>query len=72
MTLIIKNKVQSMEQKVCGIDAHRDILFATIIDQNNQKQTQTFTNNTTDIQQLKNWLKTNNTINVVMESTGSY
>ena len=61
-----------MEQKVCGIDVHRDILVATMLDQTNHKQTQTFTNNTTDMQTLKNWLKTNNCINVAMESTGSY
>jgi len=61
-----------MEQKVCGIDIHRDTLVATILDQTNHKQTQTFQNSQTDIEQLKNWLKTNNCTNVVMESTGSY
>jgi transposase len=61
-----------MEQKVCGIDVHRDTLVATILDQTNHKQTQTFTNNTHDMQQLKNWLKQNNCIDIVMESTGSY
>jgi transposase len=61
-----------MEQKVCGIDVHRDTLVATILDSTNHKQTQTFQNNTTDMENLKNWLKTNNTIDVVMESTGSY
>jgi hypothetical protein len=57
-----------MEQKVCGIDVHRDTLVATILDSTNHKQTQTFQNNTTDMENLKNWLKTNNTIDVVMES----
>jgi transposase len=61
-----------MEQKVCGIDVHRDTLVATILDSTNHKQTQTFQNSTTDMETLKNWLKTNNTIDVVMESTGSY
>jgi transposase len=61
-----------MEQKVCGIDVHRDSLIATILDQTNHKQTQTFQNNTTDMQQLKNWLQTNNCPDIVMESTGSY
>src|SRR5215469_15494790 len=61
-----------MEQKVCGIDVHRDTLVATILDQSNNKQTQTFQNNTHDMQQLKNWLKQNNCIDIVMESTGSY
>ena len=61
-----------MEQKVCGIDVHRDLLVATILDQDNHKQTQTFQNNTTNMQQLKQWLKTNNCIDLAMESTGSY
>jgi hypothetical protein len=67
-----KSKVKSIEQKVCGIDVHRDTLVATILDIANHKQTQTFQNNTTDMENLKHWLKTNNTIDVVMESTGSY
>ncbi|MCL2643759.1 MAG: IS110 family transposase [Candidatus Bathyarchaeota archaeon] len=61
-----------MEQKCCGIDVHRDTLVATIIDNTNQKQTQTFTNSIIDMEQLKNWLRHNNCIDVVMESTGSY
>jgi len=61
-----------MEQKVCGIDVHRDILVTTILDQTNHTQTKTFQNNNKEMQELKNWLKTNNTTNTVMESTGSY
>jgi len=61
-----------MEQKVCGIDVHRDTLVATILDNTNHKQTRTFTNNTIETQELKDWLKTNNCQNIVMESTGSY
>jgi hypothetical protein len=57
-----------MEQKVCGIDVHRDTLVATILDQTNHKQTQTFTNSITDMEQLKNWLRHNNCIDIVMES----
>jgi len=61
-----------MEQKVCGIDVHRDIHIATILDQTGHKQTRTFTNNITEMQELKDWLKTNNTQDIAMESTGSY
>ncbi|MDR2202828.1 MAG: transposase [Nitrososphaerota archaeon] len=61
-----------MEQKVCGIDIHRDTLVATILDHANNKQTQTFQNSTTDMETLKHWLRQNNCIDVVMESTGSY
>jgi transposase len=61
-----------MEQKCCGIDVHRDSLVTTILNQTGQKQTQTFTNNTIDMEQLKNHLRQNNCLHVVMESTGSY
>ncbi|MCL2868937.1 MAG: transposase [Candidatus Bathyarchaeota archaeon] len=61
-----------MEQKVCGIDVHRDIHIATILDQTGHKQTRTLTNNITEMQELKDWLKTNNTQDIAMESTGSY
>jgi transposase len=61
-----------MEQKVCGIDVHRDTLVTTILDNTGQKQTQTFKNSIIDMEQLKNHLKTHNCQNVVMESTGSY
>jgi transposase len=61
-----------MEQKVCGIDVHRDSLVTTILDQTGLKQTQTFQNSIHDMEQLKNHLRNNNCIDVVMESTGSY
>jgi transposase len=67
-----KKEGVSMKQKCCGIDVHRDTLVTTILDNNNQKQTMTFTNSITDMDTLKNWLQQNNCINVVMESTGSY
>jgi len=61
-----------MEQKVCGIDVHRDTLVTTILDQKGHKQTQTFQNSLIDMEQLKNHLRANNCTDVVMESTGSY
>ena len=61
-----------MKQKACGIDVHRDVLVATILDQTGQKQTQTFTNSQIDMETLKNWLQTNNYPDIAMESTDSY
>jgi transposase len=61
-----------MEQKVCGIDVHRDTLVTTILDNTGHKQTQTFQNSLIDMEQLKNHLRANNCLDVVMESTGSY
>ena len=61
-----------MEQKVCGIDVHRDTLVTTILDNEGHKQTQIFQNSILDMEQLKNHLRQNNCVDVVMESTGSY
>lgn|GEM_PF-2828145 len=70
-----------MEQKVCDIDAHRDILVATILlplllldnnTQQQQKQTRKFQNSQTDMQQLKDWLNEHQCKKVAMESTSIY
>jgi len=66
-----------MEQKVCGIDIHRDILVATILLYNNtqqqqKKQTRKFQNSQTDMEQLKDWLTQHQCKKVAMESTGIY
>jgi transposase len=60
-------------QKVCGIDAHRDTLVATIFDpKTQQKQTLNFRNSLDSIDQLQNWLKQNQCQTVAMESTSIY
>ena len=62
-----------MPQKTCGIDIHRDLIVATILNENQQqKQTQTFQNSQDDIQNLKNWLKQQQCNQAVMESTSIY
>ena len=66
-----------MEQKVCGIDVHRDSLVAIILPDNNtqqqqKKQTRKFQNSQTDIQQLKEWLTQHQCKKAAMESTGIY
>jgi transposase len=68
-----------MEQKVCGIDVHRDLLVATILlplldnnTQQQQKQTRKFQNSQTDMQQLKDWLNEHQCKKVAMESTSIY
>ncbi|MCL1966197.1 MAG: transposase [Candidatus Bathyarchaeota archaeon] len=63
----------SMTKKNCGIDAHNDLLVATILDpQTQHKQTHRFTNSITDIEQIKNWLTEHQCNKAVMESTGIY
>jgi hypothetical protein len=69
-----KNKrKKSMIQKVCGIDVHKDLLVATILNpKTQQKQTMTYKNSLQDIDQLTNWLKQNKCQTAVMESTNIY
>lgn len=62
-----------MSQKTCGIDVHRDLLVATILDnQTQEKQTKTFQNSQNDIQNLKHWLTKHQCTRAVMESTSIY
>lgn len=58
-------------EKVCGVDVHRDLLVATILS-DQTKETKHFTNDTTDIDKLREWLKINNCKRAVMESTSIY
>lgn len=60
----------------CGIDVHKKFVVATIGITNNsgitQYQTRQFSTFTENLQQLLNWLKSENCTNVCMESTGKY
>jgi transposase len=62
----------SMSQTVCGVDVHRDLLVATIIQSDQSKETRRFVNEANDINSLKNWLKTHECKRAVMESTSIY
>jgi transposase len=62
-----------MSEKFCGVDVHKKLLVATILDgQNQEKQTKKFQNNQTDITNLKTWLKQNQCLKIVMESTSIF
>jgi transposase len=60
----------------CGIDVHKKFVVATIGTTNQSGvtnyQTKQFSTFTEDLESLSNWLKSNNCINVCMESTGKY
>jgi transposase len=63
--------VNDLTEKFCGVDVHRDLLVATILcDQN--KESRHFTNDANDIDKLREWLKTNECKQAVMESTSIY
>lgn len=61
----------SMSERVCGVDVHRDLLVATILN-GSTKETKRFVNDANDINNLKNWLKTHECKRAVMESTSIY
>ena len=61
------------EQKVkvgCGIDVHKDLIFATIQKGNDQKTTREFTAYTSSLECLRDWYKEEGVTHVAMESTG--
>jgi transposase len=62
--------VKEME-KVCGVDVHRDLLVATILNGEN-KEIRQFENDSDDIDRLREWLKTQECKRVAMESTSIY
>lgn len=60
----------------CGIDVHKKFVVATVGTTNKSGvtdyQTKQFSTFTEDLHHLLNWLKSQNCINVCMESTGKY
>jgi len=55
----------------CGVDVHRDMLVATIVD-DSVKETGRFMNDVDGINSIKEWLKGHGCKRVVMESSGVY
>jgi transposase len=63
--------VNELTEKFCGVDVHRDLLVATILS-GEIKETRHFSNSASDIDKLREWLKTNECKRAVMESTSIY
>jgi transposase len=59
-------------KKTCGVDVHRDLLVATILSDDESKATRHFINDQNGIDNLKDWLKTQECKRAVMESTCIY
>ena len=60
-----------MVEKFCGVDVHRDLLVATILN-DQTKETKHFENDANDIDKIREWLKVNECKRAVMESTSIY
>jgi transposase len=65
-----------VNKNCAGIDVHKKVIVVTIAKTNNQDiteyQTKSFNTFTEDLIKCREWLITNNTLNVCMESTGKY
>ena len=58
--------------KVCGLDVHKDTIFACIKSGNYQSQVKQFSTTTCGLTELNHWLKGEKVSKVAMESTGIY
>ncbi len=63
---------EQIVERGCGIDIHKKILVATIRGTGLEEETRSYDAYTSSIEELRNWLKSNNITHVAMESTGVY
>lgn len=59
-------------ERGCGIDVHKKVIVSTIKGTGIKEETQTFSSFTENIEQMRDWLRTNKITHVAMESTGVY
>jgi transposase len=59
-------------ERGCGIDVHKDTVVATVSGVGIKSETHTYTTFTTDLCELRDWLKSLEVTHVAMESTGIY
>lgn len=56
----------------CGLDVHKDTVFACALDEGGQKEIEQFGTMTCDLESLKEWLEERSVGQVAMESTSIY
>lgn len=61
-----------MKKKVCGLDVHKDTIFACIKSGKYQSEVKQFGTCTSDLEELKHWMLGEQVGKVAMESTGAY
>ena len=66
------NDTTEKREKACGIDVHKNILVATVLDSQGKHTTQNYFNTISGIQALKKWIINENCDVVAFESTGVY
>jgi len=59
-------------KRYCGMDIHKDSIFACIVGKNFKTEVKQFGTITREIEELKRWLGSHYVVLVAMESTGIY
>ncbi len=57
---------------VCGLDIHKDTIFACVLKEDGTRKIKEFLTLTPDLYKLKMWIKKEDVLSVAMESTGVY
>lgn len=64
--------MKTITKKCCGLDVHKESIFASISQDGKAGEVRQFTTMTTDISQMAEWLQSEGVEQVAMESTGIY
>ena len=59
-------------KRVCGLDVHKDIIFACVRKGKYQSEVKQFSTTTQGLSEMNSWMKEEQVISVAMESTGIY
>ena len=59
-------------KRYAGLDIAKESIFACIVDTTGFKIEERFNTHTTDLNNIENWLKTCNVVEVALENTGIY
>ena len=64
--------METIIDRGCGLDVHKQSVVACIIGSDIKKEIRTFGTFTSELLELKDWLKANGITHIAMESTGVY
>jgi len=67
-----KTALEAINIPSCGLDVHKDMIEACVIDETGNKQRKTFDTMRKSLNELKDWILSLNCLHVLMESTSVY
>jgi transposase len=67
-----KTSFEAIHMPACGLDIHKDVIEATVIDENGEKHRKTVNTMRKSLFALKDWIMSLGCLNVLMESTSVY